>query len=546
MTISLIRRFPEVLEKLDQCSQQLKDVYEEYKAITGQNGEQAQILNKLYIQTQAMVENPRTIAQRFSTFKSNIGSLGTWLLLCREQPLEIDYIVVLSDDVKLPNVKAGAWASLVYNTQAFIASFTEDYNSISGETGDPDVTVWVGSGGAGTTGGRDQAQVLKRMIDSNFSSKTQISVDIQLVAAGSLLPATLAGKGPDVALSLSGSDPVNYAVRNAVFDLSQFSDIGQVASRFMDSAMVPLSFNGGIYGLPESQTFYMMFYRKDIMQELGINVPDTWDDVLNILPVIQKNQMEFGLPQPIAADSVGIGFSAFNMFLLQNGGQLYRNDGSQCLLNSQAAVNAFFVWTDYYNNYGLTKTYDFLNRFRTGEVPIGIADYTMYNTLSVLAPEISGLWGFTLVPGTVQSNGEINRSVAGSISACVIMKSAKSPEKSWEFLKWWTDSSTQSGFGVELESIMGASARYATANKAALEQIPWSQANLKKIKAQWSWVKGVPEVPGGYFTPRYIDFAFRKATDSGDDPGECMEDVTKTINREILKKRREFGLTVTE
>lgn len=51
------------------------------------------------------------------------------------------------------------------------------------------------------------------------------------------------------------------------------------------------------------------------------------------------------------------------------------------------------MWTRFYTDYSFPLTYDFYNRFRTGEMPLGLAPYSMYNTLSALAPELDGLWG---------------------------------------------------------------------------------------------------------------------------------------------------------
>lgn len=534
------KQIPDVIKSLTEQSDKLKELYENYKTITGQNGEQAQILKKLYVQTAAMSKDPKTIASRFLSFKNNIVALGTWTLTAKEQPLEIDYIILASPEQVLPDVNANFWEQTVYAVKSFLASFFADYSSISGSSKSEkaQIRVWLGNS---VTGGRDQAQVLKKMIDNDFTSKKGINVDLQLVSINSLLTATLAKKGPDVALTLSGSDPVNYAVRNAVLDLAKFPDCNEVLKRFMPSSLVPLSFNKGVYGLPESQTFYMLFYRKDILNDLGLEIPRTWDDVITMLPVLQKKQLDFGLPQ-VLGEGVGLGFNAYAMFLYQNGGSFYKDDGISSSLNNEKAVNAFFQWTKLYTDYNIPRQYDFLNRFRVGEVPIGIADYNTYNILSIFAPEINGLWEFAEVPGIMQTDGTIDRSVAGSITACSIMAATKNKEASWEFIKWWTDKDAQVDFGLELESIMGSAARYSPANIDALNQIPWSKKDFDKIKSQWQYVKGIPEVPGGYFTPRYIDFAFRKVIINGEDPGESIEDAAKTINIEINTKRKEFKL----
>ena len=85
-----------------------------------------------------------------------------------------------------------------------------------------------------------------------------------------LLQATLADQGPDVALQVASSNgavvtsatgttnasndlPVNYGLRNAVVDLSEFEDCEEVMSRFRDSALEPFKYGDSLYELPETQ-----------------------------------------------------------------------------------------------------------------------------------------------------------------------------------------------------------------------------------------------------------------------------------------------------
>ena len=97
-------------------------------------------------------------------------------------------------------------------------------------------------------------------------------------------------------------------------------------------------------------------------------------------------------------------------------------------------------------------------------------------------------------------------------------------------------------FGRELEGILGAAARYPTANIEAMEQLPWTIDELAKLKEQWAWVRGIPEVPGGYMTGRHLDNAFRLVLNEAANPRETIYDYVQMINEELAKKRREFGL----
>ena len=228
--------------------------------------------------------------------------------------------------------------------------------------------------------------------------------------------------------------------------------------------------------------------------------------------------------------------------LYQNGINVYSENGDKCLLNRPEAVEVFTDWTELYTKYKIDKQINEVNRFRTGEAPIVISQYTFYNTLSVAAPEIKGLWGVAPIPGTMQEDGSINRS-AGSTGTNVIMfGNAKDKEASWKFMKWWTSAEIQTLYGREIEILQGASARWPTANLEAMKNLPWSAEISKAINEQWKYVKGVPEVAGGYYVGRNVDNAIKQVINEGQNPRETILDYVDQINDEITYKRHELGL----
>ncbi|WP_136604482.1 extracellular solute-binding protein [Paenibacillus dokdonensis] len=546
---NLEQRIPEMTKVFRESSEQLYSISKAIEGPSGQSDERTSIINTVAYQLKDMADNPESVPSRVEAFKTNVGALSSWMLTVNEQPLSLDYLIVSSPGSKLPQPEAGAWTKLVSGTESFFASFYENYDDFSSENDSKNsISVWV-------TSARDQAQVIKRLIDDQFTSKTGIHVNLKLVASDVILPSTVAGKGPDVALQIGNDLPVNYASRSALQDLSSFPDFNTVKEQFNASALVPYEYGGSYYALPEQQTFPMLFYRKDILEdELHLKVPQSWDDVYDMLPVLQKHNLQFGLPQR-SLDALGNESStnniatmppspAFAMFLYQNQGQFYKDGGKAVDLDSETGIQEFKQWTDFYVNYKIPIAVDFANRFRTGEMPIGIVDYTMYNKLSVFAPEIKGLWSFAPVPGTLGSDGKLHHEVGSSGSATVMFKHTTNKDAAWEFMKWWTSKDTQIAYGRQMEIRMGASARYPTANKDALSQLPWPTQDLRKLQDQMQWVRGIPEIPGGYLTGRNIDNAFRRVVVQGEDPRETMDNYVRAMNEEITIKRKEFNLEV--
>ena len=536
--------YPEVISAMELEYKRLYKTVDEYVAYSGELSGEIANIQKLAKQLESFIKKTEKVTKQFATFKSNISSIGTSIQNLSLAPLDVDYITVTGVDKEPTEVKTGFFKGLGHQVRSFIASFTVDYDSL-GDVYDEDesITVWI-------TSGRDQSTVLKALVDDVFTPETGIPVNVKLVLQTTVLNATLAGTGPDIALQMPQGDPVNYALRNAVEPLSQFEGWEEVAAQYPDSAKAPYWYDGELYGLPMTHVYNVMFYRNDILDELGVEAPDTWDELIDMLPTLQQNNLEFAIPSTERkfGNTMSPDLSSFMALLYQNGGSMYNDKLTKCTIADEAGVKAFEMYTRFYSHYGLPMVYEFANRFRTGEMPIGIQDYDTYNTLAVLAPEIRGLWEFSLIPGTEQEDGTIDRSCSSwGYSAMILKDKERSDEmtqKCWEFMKWWADSETQTRYGRELEAVMGSSARYQTANLISFEELPWSADQMAILKEQWAWTEQIPEVPGGYFVTRHITNAARKVYNESQDPRETLLDYVDTINDEIEKKRIEFGLEV--
>ena len=548
------KSIPELGDELTAIRDELNVVLDQLDALNCSGSEET-VLITMRDQLNQIVKDSEKITKQVSAFKTNVSALGTWITNAQMQPLQLDALYITSPEESVKDSGSNFLSNLVHEGKKLFYSFIVDYNAIGNvakNTKDSKtITVWVGSG-------RDQANVIKALVDETFTPDTGINVNVQLVDMGTLLQATLAGQGPDVALQvannngLAGSSatgttissndlPVNYGLRSAVVDLTQFPDYKEVTSWFRDSALEPFTYGDALYALPETQTFNMMFYRKDILNELGIEVPKTWDDMKVVLSELSKNQMTLGmLPTELT----------FTSLLYQNGGELYNSDCTASALDSDNAINAFKTYCEFYTDYKLDRETSVEQRFRTGEAPLIIADYTTYNNLEVSAPDIKGLWGFTSLPGVKQEDGSINNTSASTGLACMMMNNAKDKDSSWEFMKWWLSAATQTAYGEEMEGLMGEAARYPTANIEAFGNLPWPTDDYEALSEQFENVSGIPQVPGSYFTWRNVNNAFYSVVVAEEtermQPREALTEYLEYINAEITSKRQEFGMTTAE
>ena len=549
------RVYPEIMDAMDLEAKRLYKLIDDTVAYSGQKADNIASAQTVAQQLERFCEKPNKITLEFINFKDNITALGTAALNMSDTKLDIDFITVSGTDAKVKVKNSNFLTQTWHELKSFGASFIVDYNAVGNvydENAEDIVKVWI-------TTGRDQGTILKSMIDESFTPNTGIKVNLEIVDPGALLNAVLAGRGPNVVLSVGADQPVNFALRGASEDITQFEGWEEVLSHYTESSYEQYRLDGAIYGIPETQTFNVMFYRKDVLDELGLQPPQTWEELIEMLPTIQGNNLSVGIPTAAgSSNATAAGATMSNMpdlsmyfaLLYQNGGDMYNEAGTKTTVDNEAGIKAFDDYVRYFNDYGLPTLYDFVSRFRSGEMPIGIAAYSTYNTLVVSAPEIRGLWEFTLIPGTYRTdeNGEtyLDRSsfITGSATMMIASDNEKVKQNSWEFMKWWAKTETQVQFGREIEALLGSSARYATANKDAFVQLSWSAEDIKVLDAQWEQTVGIREVPGGYYTGRHIGNAIRKVLNDKDDTRETIIDYSIKIDEEIEKKRKEFGLPV--
>lgn len=528
----LDKNVPEVIESMSEMADKLDSAVDIYEKLSGSENSGVATLRAISRQLKKMHNDSDEIPSEFSYFKTNIGSLGTYQATAKQQPLEIDYFVLGGENPELYKAVGSFFENFTFGFKEFACSFVIDYKNIGSLEADgrdsKTITVWI-------TSGRDQAQIIRNLISEDFTPKTGHKVKLELVSAASLLPATVAGIGPDVSIGLSSASVIDYSMRNAAYNLKNFEDFNEVSERFYDASFIPLEYMDGVYGLPNGMSFNVLYYRKDILADLGLEIPKTWDDVIAMSSVLSVNNMSFGLPS---------GHQTFLMMLRQKGLDVYSEDSTVCLLDSSQAIDVFQFYTNFYNNYGFPITYSLINRFRTGETPIAVDSIAIYNSLEISAPEIKGLWDFTLVPGFENENGEINNTTVVSGTSGMILKNSNEYEVCWEFLKWYTSADIQISYGKELESRLGSSGRYTSANKEALSKSCWNKRELSSIKKQLKTISAIEQVPGGYYLTRNLDNAFRNAVYYDKKPMDVMFDYVYKINAELTDKRKELGLTV--
>ena len=533
----LFKQIPNFTETLTKIRDDLTTLANDIKRDTGKRSTQyvATMENMARVLGQ-MLKNPYSAQQYLKDFYSNYTSLSSWLFDMTKVPLAVDEIQFVPYGQKYEDKTVGFFKKTGFGIIRFFSSFTQDYTLTDNESleGKERVRMWV-------NWGQDQTAVLSSIIQDSFTAQTGIPVQLEIVNA-SLIYGILANNFPDISLHMARTEPVNLGMRGALYDLTNFSDYQEILTRFQPGAETPYRYQDALYALPDTQTFFMMFYRSDILADLGLKVPNTWDEFLYNATIIQRNNMNVYVPytQITANTTVNAGLGSLNLFptlMAQNGLSFYNEEHNATALNTKEVIDVFTEWTDLYKDFDLLYEADFYNRLRTGVMPLGIAPYTTYMTLYSAAPEIRGRWSMAPVPG----NEKGERFVAGGGTGCVIVKKSKHKEAAWEFLKWWTSAETQSRYSNNVESLIGVISRTASANVEGLSKLAWDSKDFNIIKNQWSFVRELPEIPGSYYLTRSLDQAFWMVSNGEATPKDAIVKWSKLADDEIDRKIKEYS-----
>ena len=484
-------------------------------------------------------ENPDELVNSLGIYSegtgSYAGSIATYLGEMLYQNMIIDRIYILSGEAEPPAPMLSLAASIAESGKNFFHSFMVDNNRSQLQREDGVLNVWMGRN-------IGYVQQMRLFIDQYFTPQTGIRVQISAMPdEGKLLLAVSSGLGPDAVLSGSNYRPFDFALRGALLNLREFDDFGEFIGVFNPETLVPFCINDACYGLPETLSFQLLFYRQDVLDKLGLGVPDTWDDVIDMLPTLERYGMDFGTQLAAAGASKHFGVTV--PFIQQFEGQIYQPDGSGVALGDPNTIRAFELMCDLYTKYSMPQTVaSFYAAFRYGTMPIGMSDANTYILLREAAPELSGLWSVAPCVGVKNDQGEVLRCQMATNTSCFIFNDTKMPDEAWTFLKWWMSDETQTRFGRDVRLIYGPDFVWNSANMNAFGTgAGYDEATLAVIREQFKYIREIPRNPAYFSVERELSNAWNKVVLQGEPIRTAIDYATTQCDRVIAKKLKEFG-----
>ncbi|MDI6452763.1 extracellular solute-binding protein [Peloplasma aerotolerans] len=537
----ILRYLPTIKEDLLSYADTLDMIYDEINQITPSSSRATgvstlQIASK---QLRRLAQNPNRIPNKISEL--NVGSGSSYQLIgiainqMNVQPLHIDQIHLFGNDIELDKAHPNIWQRVIFSVQSFVYSFFDQRYRLTSNPNDDVLEVWIGQSSL-------YLDIMQNMIDDGFTKETGIPVRLSVLPnTQRIILNNATGTNPDVVLSIDSWEPYAYALRGMLADLRQFDGFAELVQPYHPNNFTPMIFEDGVYGVPETQGVSLMFYRKDILNFLGIEPPDTWDDVLGILPILQSYQMNFY--HPLGGEGAYKGFGLTAPFIYQFGGDIYTENGMSTTFNEAKNIEAITFMTDIFNIYNLPQQVpNFFEHFRSGSLPIGVASVDLYLQLKYAAPELAGQWGVLPIPGVYDDTlGEVARWAPTYGKASILFEKSNMKDEGFQLIQWWNKVETQLTLLETVKMVLGERYLFLPANLDALEQSIWDdEVKVQSLlQAQWSRIPAV--TPGSYIVERELTNIWNKIVIDQMNPRVAIDQSIPRINRELMRKYEEFG-----
>lgn len=528
---------PDIAQKFTHWEELISSSYNYLKSLSvdGKESKASVTLKEASNSLKTLAKKPNDLPNQLNALSDGSSSVIFMLTSSLDYILYQAYAIdkfYLHGDVDLPTPNVSFTKKLSDGVKRFFYTFLPDpYEETEKSTNE--VTVWVNRS-------RSYVNALQQLIDTEFTPQTGIKVTLSIMPSeDKVILANASKTNPDMAIGLSTDMPFELGIKGAIVDLAAMDGFNELMRQFQAGAFLSYVIDDSIYGMPETQDFWCLFYRSDILNKLNLSVPDTWEDVVAMLPTLQRYGMNF-VPN-LSNFAAYKPFSATLPYIWQNGGDVVSSDGLTTTITDENALKGIKFMTDLFTLYSTPESVpNFYSHFKLGDYPIGIGNITTYLQLTYAADEIAGKWAIAPLPGVKNEDGEVMRYAPGSAACSVIFNNSDKINEAWEFLKWYMEEDTQIEYANILNTQFGEGNIWNTANVKAFEHISLPDEDKKVILEQWEWLVELPRVPGHYMIERQLSDVWNKVVYNGANVREAADDAAIKINREIFRKMTDY------
>jgi multiple sugar transport system substrate-binding protein len=274
-----------------------------------------------------------------------------------------------------------------------------------------------------------------------------ISVKVQSIpwsdAHMKLLTSVIGGTAPDIC-QLGTTWVPEFAAMNALAPLDGYIERSDAVKRgnFFKGSWGTNVIKDKIYGIPWYVDTRVLFYRKDIMRDVGYNnPPSTWKELKAVCRALVLDTDGDGTPERYAINLPTSDAFILLMFIWQVGGDILSSDYTTPSFNNPKTREAFEFYCSFFKEglapIGGTADIDLFHAFKTGFLPMFISGPWMIKLLNEQVPEINGKWAVATLPK--------NKTGTSFIGGCSfsIFKNSKNKDAAWRFIEYMSKPESQ-------------------------------------------------------------------------------------------------------
>jgi len=226
---------------------------------------------------------------------------------------------------------------------------------------------------------------------------------------------------------------------------------------------------GALYGLPFINAVFALYYRTDIFEELGLEPPQTWEELATTAQTIHEAKSADGVAGLTLMGRRGVQLLCTHLNVFGSMGGYYYDESYTPTMASEAGVNSIEYLKSllpYSVEGALSNDYDeTAAAFQQGLAAMNLQwQNAAPQFVDPEESKIVGLWNITQVPG-VDDGGTINRTPTFGGWDLGISADSQNKEAAWEYIVWATSKPIE----IELAS-SGPGARRSTLADPQLQE----------------------------------------------------------------------------
>jgi N,N'-diacetylchitobiose transport system substrate-binding protein len=278
-------------------------------------------------------------------------------------------------------------------------------------------------------------------VSAAFTEETGAELNVEFVqwadAHDRFVTSIAGGTTPDVA-ETGTTWTAEFADAGALAPIDEYVDGEDLRGDLVEGLVESGTYEDELYGMPWYAGVRSLVYRADVFEELGLDAPESWDDI-----VAAGEAIKAAKPEMIAFAVPGDAEFPVYPWVWGAGGEVAEQDGESwdSGLDSPEAQEGIGFYTGLATEHGFSsagattwKETEVLDNFAQGNVAMALMGSWTPAAVIEKNPEMEGKFAATPIPG---KDGGIAPSVLGG-SHLSVFNTADDTDLAWEFVKLMT------------------------------------------------------------------------------------------------------------